>query len=212
LHTFSLRHTSGLSCTDNRHRAALHYTAMSPDGSIIQRIREARRANSTLITQVDINQRDNFGWTALHLAVPYASIPEIKALLGLGADVNLLDERGGNTVLHLACFCENNRYSVCKLLVKAGCNHRLRNKVGMTALQYAQNSRDHKVANYLASLSSPASHKPRGRNDTPHRYFGLWERFHRETPTERSSLLQDGSPVDETGHSVSFLKSCFCCC
>jgi Cdc6-like AAA superfamily ATPase len=204
--------SSGLSCTDTQQRTALHYAAMSPDGSIIHRVCEASKANPTLVKQVDINQRDSFGWTALHLAVLYASIPKIMALLDLGADVNLLDERGGNTVLHLACFRENIRFGVCKLLVKAGCNHRLRNKVGMTALQYAQNSRDHKVANYLAKLSPPASQKSRGRRDVVHRYAGFYRRFLHETPTEHSSLLRDGSPVPETKRSASFLKSCFCCC
>jgi uncharacterized protein len=203
----------GLSCTDTRNRTALHYAAMSPYGSIIHMVCEARTANPTLMKQVDINQRDHFGWTALHLAVLYASIPEIRALLDLGADINLLDERGGNTVLHLACFRDNMRLSVCKLLVREGCDYQLRNKVGMTAEQYALSSGNYKVADYLNLLSPSTRHIfRRAHSATVSSQFRSNLRSALRRRTERSSLLRSDNSVSETRHSRSFLRSCFCCC
>jgi hypothetical protein len=147
-------YSSGLSCHDAQDRTALHHAAVrGPDSSIIGLVREAWKEDPDIMDQVMIDQRDKFGWTALQLAVLRGSIIDVDTLLELGANVNIRDEQDGSTVLHLTCIHTRISYDMCKLLVKAGCNHLLQNDVGITALQYARDTNNTSVAKYLALLS-----------------------------------------------------------
>ncbi len=82
-----------------------------------------------LKTNVDVNIRNNFDITPLHLSVDnqyYGFNPAVmKALIAAGADVNLAD-KNGNTPLITAI--RNRHFEAVQLLVKAGADVNIRTK------------------------------------------------------------------------------------
>ena len=80
----------------------------------------------------DINIKENYGWTALHMACRYcnedSSIECVKLLLEHGADVNA-KENDGWTALHLACrYCNEDSSIECvKLLLEHGADINIKN-------------------------------------------------------------------------------------
>ncbi len=78
----------------------------------------------------DVNARDNFANTALHLAVRYPEMVEL--LLARGAQVGARNAFG-NTALHLAV----SDRRVVELLLAAGADARARNLFDQTPLDYS---------------------------------------------------------------------------
>ena len=88
------------------------------------------------ILKADVNARNDYGGTALMLAVPYRSAPTMKLLLDAGAVVNARSE-GGYTALMLAASLEKADPAMVKLLLDAGAEVNARNEYGGTALMVA---------------------------------------------------------------------------
>ena len=76
---------------------------------------------------VDINARDEFGATVLHLAAKYTEHPEaIREVIKAGADINAINA-SHNTPLHYAA-AHNNNPAVIDALLKAGADYRVTNR------------------------------------------------------------------------------------
>ncbi|KJV51374.1 ankyrin repeat domain-containing protein [Orientia tsutsugamushi] len=88
--------------------AVLHFT-ISKGGNIqiIQKLIDA---------VADINQKDNDGWSALHIAVNEGNIDVIKKLLDAGADIN--QKNGEWSALHIAI--HDNNQNLIHYLLDAG--------------------------------------------------------------------------------------------
>ena len=105
-------------------------------------IEEAQRSNKKLnfehirtIYVKDIDAKDKYGKTPLHLAVIYKNKDLMKFLIELGADVNARDING-RTPLHEASKRGITPETV-KILVENGAEVNAKTKYGETALHYA---------------------------------------------------------------------------
>lgn len=109
------------------------------------------------------NIRNSYGQTAVHFVAIYVHNKEILNLLfskikNLGAPplFNIKDHEC-NTPLHLAAY-SNNHWAI-DLLIKAGANHKIKNKCGLTPLQIALAKpkiyKDYKIINLLKNLELP---------------------------------------------------------
>ena len=86
---------------------------------------------------LDINLQDEWGTTALQLAVQKGSCKLIQVFLNAHADLDITDD-GGNTALLLAAGCKSERGSdIVKCLLNAGANAHVRDKSCRTSLHLA---------------------------------------------------------------------------
>ena len=86
---------------------------------------------------VDVNTRDNAGWTALHESVSHGEEEIVELLIASGAHVNAKDN-DGETPLHHALghgFCGNSP-KVASLLIAAGADVNAKSTGGWTPLHY----------------------------------------------------------------------------
>jgi ankyrin repeat protein len=82
---------------------------------------------------VDVNTRDNAGWTALHESVSHGEEEIVELLIASGADVNAKDNVG-ETPLHFAIFW--GHMEIAELLIAAGADVNAKSTGGWTPLHY----------------------------------------------------------------------------
>ncbi|QJT96625.1 ankyrin repeat domain-containing protein [Wolbachia endosymbiont of Diaphorina citri] len=88
----------------------------------------------------NVNAKDVEGYTALHLAVTEKRLEIVRELIKSGANVNAEEYGNKCTPLHLACMIGEKE--IVKELVKAGGEIEQADKFGMTAMDYAKNSKE----------------------------------------------------------------------
>jgi ankyrin repeat protein len=89
-----------------------------------------------LSTDIDKNVRDNFGDTALHVAIYQKNVSVIKMLLDYGFDPNAVAAGNGNTPLHNAVAANNA--AAARLLIQYGANKNIKAKDGFTPIDKAR--------------------------------------------------------------------------
>jgi ankyrin repeat protein len=106
---------------------------------------ECRRLIDT--GEANVNEdRDQYGWTALHHASDKGYLEISELLTSSGADVNIRD-RYGSTALHLASI--NDHLEIVQLLLCQGADMSIRNNFGSTALDWASLYGHFKVADCI---------------------------------------------------------------
>ena len=101
---------------------------------------EVRRA---LASGVNVDLKDNFEMTSLHLASRYGYVDIVKELLKYGADINSKVTRGGwrsdsgNGMTPLMLATQYNKIEIVKLLLEY-CDPSIKNNKWQTALDYAR--------------------------------------------------------------------------
>ncbi len=113
---------------DEKGRTVLHYAV------------EAKTVRLLVEKGVDVNAADVGGYTALHLAVTEKRLEIVRELIKSGADVNVEEYDSKCTPLHLACMVGEKE--IVEELVKAGGEIEQADKFGMTAMDYAKNSKE----------------------------------------------------------------------
>lgn len=83
-----------------------------------------------------VEETDDQGRTALHVAASNNHLRVVAALIGAGADVNAEADRGGETPLHLAA--ERGHLAVCECLVFNKAQLEVKDEAGQTPLQLAE--------------------------------------------------------------------------
>lgn len=83
---------------------------------------------------VNVNARNEDGWTPLHVAACYDRVNACLALLDRGANIHFLDNYGW-TPLHAAARCGN--LNVCSVLLERGAHIEAMSNIGWTPLHMA---------------------------------------------------------------------------
>ncbi|WP_353280143.1 ankyrin repeat domain-containing protein [Wolbachia endosymbiont (group B) of Silvanus unidentatus] len=113
---------------DENGRTVLHYAV------------DAKTVRLLVEKGVNVNAADVEGYTALHLAVTEKRLEIVRELIKSGADVNA-EEYGNKCIpLHLACMVGEKE--IVEELVKAGGEIEQEDECGMTAIDYAKNSKE----------------------------------------------------------------------
>ncbi|WP_457923686.1 ankyrin repeat domain-containing protein [Wolbachia endosymbiont of Muscidifurax uniraptor] len=113
---------------DKKGRTVLHYAV------------DAKTVRLLVEKGANVNAADVGGYTALHLAVTEKRIETVRELIKSGANVNA-EEYGNKCIpLHLACMVGEKE--IVEELVKAGGEIEQADKFGMTAMDYAKNSKE----------------------------------------------------------------------
>ena len=121
------------------HADKLHSAAAAGDVTRIQTMLKAG-------ANVNAEDKEGLGLTALHYAAGYGHAAAIEVLLKAGANVHAKDKYAGKTPLHIAAFW--GHAAAIEVLLKAGANVHSKSKDskdGQTALDYAA-SRGHAAA------------------------------------------------------------------
>lgn len=102
--------------------------------------------------EVNVNDQDVNGKTALHVACEVNAANLVKLLLSHGADPNIPThlDIGYYVALHKAC--EKGNREIVELLLKAGSDMNARNKVGQTALHISIRQRNIELSKFLISV------------------------------------------------------------
>ncbi|MFJ5423195.1 ankyrin repeat domain-containing protein [Wolbachia endosymbiont of Drosophila barbarae] len=113
---------------DEKGRTALHYAV------------EVKTVELLVKKGANVNAADVEGYTALHLAVTEKRLENVKELIRSGADINAEEYESKCTPPHLACMIGEKE--ILEELVEAGAEIEQADKFGMTAIDYAKNSKE----------------------------------------------------------------------
>ncbi|MBS9528960.1 ankyrin repeat domain-containing protein [Wolbachia pipientis] len=113
---------------DEKGRTALHYAV------------EVKTVRLLIEKGVDVNAADVRGHTALHLAITEKRLETVRELIESGGNVNAEEYGNKCTPLHLACMVGEKE--IVEELVKAGAEIEQADKFGITAMDYAKNSKE----------------------------------------------------------------------
>ncbi|WP_353273132.1 ankyrin repeat domain-containing protein [Wolbachia endosymbiont (group A) of Portevinia maculata] len=113
---------------DEKGRTVLHYAV------------DAKTVSLLVEKGVNVNAADVEGHTALHLAITEKRLETVRELIKSGGNVNAEEYGSKCTPLHLACMVGEKE--IVEELVKAGAEIEQADKFGMTAMDYAKNSKE----------------------------------------------------------------------
>ncbi|KLT21836.1 ankyrin repeat domain protein [Wolbachia endosymbiont of Armadillidium vulgare str. wVulC] len=113
---------------DEKGRTVLHYAV------------DAKTVRLLVEKGANVNAADVEGHTALHLAVTEKRLETVRELIKSGGNVNAEEYGNKCTPLHLACMVGEKE--IVEELVKAGGEIEQADKFGMTAMDYAKNSKE----------------------------------------------------------------------
>src|SRR4051794_23581148 len=108
---------------------------------------QRRRLVKALKAGADVHATDKNGVTALHHAVRFRSLAAVATLIEFGANVNQACRRNGSTPLHRAVTQtgapgtagkSQEAREIVQLLVAAGADASIKNKLGKAAADYAK--------------------------------------------------------------------------
>ncbi|WP_264735438.1 ankyrin repeat domain-containing protein [Wolbachia endosymbiont (group A) of Rhinocyllus conicus] len=113
---------------DEKGRTVLHYAV------------DAKTVRLLVEKGANVNATDIGGYTALHLAVTEKRLEVVRELIKSGGNVNAEEYGNKCTPLHLACMV--GKVEIVKELVEARAEIEQEDKFGITAMDYAKNSKE----------------------------------------------------------------------
>lgn len=99
-------------------------------------------------SSVNLNSKDNKGWTLLHYAAQYSATELGKLLVSKGAEVEAKDNYGNN-VLWRATFASNGKGEFIKFLLSKGADRFVKNDSGISAVELANTIANYDVKQYF---------------------------------------------------------------
>lgn len=121
---------------------ALHYAAYYKD--------DERYLTPLLDAGLPIDEKDNYGWTALAATAEYDHVSSASVLLQRGADIETCDKNGWTPLLRAV---NSNSHSVLKLLLGQKASHRAISFRGETILHFAAGKGDYDTLKILSEVA-----------------------------------------------------------
>ena len=116
-----------MNCVDQAGRTPLQLAAWFGHNEIVK----------LLISKgANVELPDNLGRTALHIASWFGNLPSVEAILEKTKSQINLQDKSGNTPLHLAC--QNNHKDTVSVLLHNGANTKIKNIIGQSVLNIAE--------------------------------------------------------------------------
>lgn len=97
----------------------------------------------------DVNQPGSIDDTMLHIAAWKGELPDVEALIAIGATVNAIGDIG-NTPLHGAA--AKGHFAVVEFLLENGADRGIKNEFGETAADWARNAKHDDVIQLLRTF------------------------------------------------------------
>lgn len=101
--------------------------------------------------KLDIEDRDNFGGTALHGAMFQDNVNIIQMLIDYGYDINAQGTKNQYTPAHDAVWADN--LAALKILVENGADLTIKAKDGYTPLEKAKKENKIEIVQYLENIN-----------------------------------------------------------
>ncbi|KAL6359659.1 hypothetical protein LRP88_07080 [Fusarium phalaenopsidis] len=169
--------------TDNEKRGPLHLAAQSMSDLCVDELLRFRQGNKIL----DINQKDAYGCTTLHVAAQYNSTGTTSFLIKAGADLDEGEDFGEGPLL--SAVAENN-VETAALLLRAGADYKAKTKAGNMILHLSANVGEIPMLSVLAKARmyrldldarncdghTPAE-KVELRDEVPQGFHRAWDRL-----------------------------------
>lgn len=116
--------------------------------NIIQTVRsnDLHKIKKLIAQNVDINIRDEYGYTALIWACSYGYTDIAKALMDAGADLDSTDTSGRTALIWSSYY---GHIELVQNLIEAGANTKAKDCDGLTALKIAKERNHRDIANLL---------------------------------------------------------------
>ncbi|KAL9032842.1 MAG: hypothetical protein Q9180_006276 [Flavoplaca navasiana] len=118
--------------TWNERRSALHLAAPSNSALCVQQILQWRQGNA----MVDLELRDVYGFTPLHVATELNAIATTAFLISSSADLNARENFGSTPLLSAI---GENKVEAAGMLLRYGADYKIVNKIGDNILHIAAN-------------------------------------------------------------------------
>jgi len=125
------------SCSGEKKSESDHTQIKAPTQTLFEAafLGKADLVKQHIAAGTELNQKDDFGSTALTIAITFDKTEAAKALIEGGADIEI-PSADGSRALHSAAFF--GRTEVVKALLAKGADTNARNSFGATALQSVQ--------------------------------------------------------------------------
>ena len=172
---------------------AIHRSATTPDGwKCIDVLAKAG---------ADVNFMSD-GKTPLMVALQEECDKSIKALIKEGADVNIVDEEHGLTVLHQAVQMGDEMY---KVIIEAGADVNVKSPQGHTPLMHAMDDREYDCVETLIQAGADVNITCDDANSTALFWAGKMETSWRKSVECAKLLLRSGARINvrnNKGHNA----------
>jgi len=94
----------------------------------------------------DVKYRNDYGRTALYMAVAKNHVEIVELLLENGSDANTVDDYGLSAIMRAA---DNGNMPIAKMLVAKGADVNLKTPEGKTALTFATDMKNDEMVKFL---------------------------------------------------------------
>ncbi len=154
-----------------------------------------KNVNALIAQGADVNARNEYGKTPLHLAVDRGGIDIVELLIAKGADVNAQDNHG-NTPLQAAA--ENGMKEYAELLIAKGADVNAKDFLGKTALHKARTRYGKSAAEVLLAKGADINPKNKAGKTPLYEAVSSMEKHHVELLLARGAVVDigpEGSPL-----------------
>ena len=150
----------------------------------------------------DVDAKDNLGRSLAYLAIQQDDLPLLELLLDNGANIEAVDNYD-DTLLHASVAWE--RYDIAELLLQRGAKHSLKNSLGLTAGQYAQQLQ--RPAEWLEALQVSEEAQPQAPQEEPEGTTSAAEKEQAKDVSSKEEILKFSRKLNKAVNHLQYGRS-----